>query len=278
MALKLSNSGHDERGKYNSGTAGDQTGTEWEIRSWYNRPWACVLRHPTTEVRTKIAELAWKAAKNDKIGYDQYQRTTYWTQLEKAKYNPSAITVACEADCSAGVCANVKAVGYLLGIDKLKKISITSTHYMREVFKNAGFTVLTASKYLNGTTNLKEGDILLYDSVHTCTVVDDASNYAKASTTAVTTEKSVETIAKEVIDGKWGIGDDRKKKLTAAGYNYSTVQEKVNELLSGKKSVETIAKEVIDGKWGNGDTRKKKIVAAGYDYSAVQKKVNELLK
>lgn len=45
------------------------------------------------------------------------------------------------------------------------------------------------------------------------------------------TKKSITTIAKEVIDGKWGNGDDRKKKLKAAGYDYSAVQKKVNELL-----------------------------------------------
>lgn len=46
-----------------------------------------------------------------------------------------------------------------------------------------------------------------------------------------TTKKSVETIAKEVINGKWGNGEERKKKLKAAGYDYSAVQKKVNELL-----------------------------------------------
>lgn len=45
------------------------------------------------------------------------------------------------------------------------------------------------------------------------------------------TKKSIDTIAREVIAGKWGNGEARKKKLTAAGYNYSTVQKRVNELL-----------------------------------------------
>lgn len=45
--------------------------------------------------------------------------------------------------------------------------------------------------------------------------------------------KSVEEIAKEVIAGKWGNGEDRKNKLTASGYNYDEVQAKVNEMLSG---------------------------------------------
>ena len=95
-----------------------------------------------------------------------------------------------------------------------------------------------------------------------------------------TGKKSVEAVAKEVIAGKWGNGEDRKKRLQAAGYDYPAVQAKVNELVksSNKKSVETVAKEVIAGKWGNGEDRKKRLQAAGYDYGAVQKKVNELMR
>ncbi len=43
--------------------------------------------------------------------------------------------------------------------------------------------------------------------------------------------KSISTIAKEVIFGKWGNNPERKKRLEAAGYNYAEVQKKVNELL-----------------------------------------------
>lgn len=48
---------------------------------------------------------------------------------------------------------------------------------------------------------------------------------------ALGTKKSVDAIAREVIRGDWGNGDERKQKLTAAGYDYSAVQKKVNELL-----------------------------------------------
>ena len=44
-------------------------------------------------------------------------------------------------------------------------------------------------------------------------------------------EKSTEEIAREVIAGKWGNGAERKERLTKAGYDYSAVQNKVNELL-----------------------------------------------
>lgn len=44
-------------------------------------------------------------------------------------------------------------------------------------------------------------------------------------------KKTVTELAKEVIAGKWGNGQDRKNRLTAAGYDYTAVQNKVNELL-----------------------------------------------
>lgn len=96
-------------------------------------------------------------------------------------------------------------------------------------------------------------------------------------------KKTTTEIAKEVIAGKWGTGNTRKKRLIKAGYDYNKVQKKVNQLLaakkkSKKKSNTTIAKEVIAGKWGNGDTRKKKLKAAGYDPAAIQKIVNKLMK
>ena len=93
-------------------------------------------------------------------------------------------------------------------------------------------------------------------------------------------KKSVDEIAKEVIAGKWGNGAARKNKLVAAGYDYSAVQKRVNELASAptKKSNDEIAREVIAGKWGSGSERKKRLTAAGYSYSAVQAIVNKLMK
>lgn len=47
--------------------------------------------------------------------------------------------------------------------------------------------------------------------------------------------KSIDEIAQEVIDNRWGNGLERKEKLAAAGYNYTEIQNKVNEILSLKK-------------------------------------------
>ena len=44
-------------------------------------------------------------------------------------------------------------------------------------------------------------------------------------------KKSVTEIAKEVIAGKWGAGNDRKAALEKAGYDYNAVQTEVNRLM-----------------------------------------------
>lgn len=52
---------------------------------------------------------------------------------------------------------------------------------------------------------------------------------------AETPKKTVEELAREVLDGKWGNGEDRKNKLTNAGYDYDAVQDKVNDILAAEK-------------------------------------------
>lgn len=95
-------------------------------------------------------------------------------------------------------------------------------------------------------------------------------------------KKSIDEVAREVICGQYGNGEDRKRNLANEGYNYDEVQKRVNEILKGvrdsKKSIDELAREVINGKWGNGEDRKNRLTNAGYDYNAVQRRVNELLK
>lgn len=182
----ISNSGSNENGKIYGGKPGDQTGREWQIRTWYNRPWNCVLRYPDAFVADQIASWAERAAKNNKIGYNQLNRNSFWRQLEKAGYDPGKITVACDADCSAGVCGVVKAIGYKLNLSKLQAISPSLvTSQMRAAFKKAGFSVLTASKYLTSDKYLLRGDILLNDSHHVAINLTDGS--ATKTTTAPAT-------------------------------------------------------------------------------------------
>lgn len=96
-----------------------------------------------------------------------------------------------------------------------------------------------------------------------------------------TGQKTVNQLAREVIMGLWGNGQDRKNRLTAAGYDYGLVQSTVDSMLikdQKKKTTDEIAFEVIRGLWGNGQERKDRLKAEGYDYATIQNRVNEILK
>ena len=116
-----------------------------------------------------------------------------------------------------------------------------------------------------------------------------AASWHKLATKAVKivtikpVKKSVNTLAKEVLAGKWGNGTDRKNRLTKAGYDYNKVQAAVNKLvkasqMSEDKIINAVAHEVIIGKWGNGQERINRLKAAGYNPTIIQNKVNEILK
>ena len=96
------------------------------------------------------------------------------------------------------------------------------------------------------------------------------------------TSNSNEEVAREVIQGIWGNGEERLERLTDAGYDANYIQEIVNRMLNGDETpnlsdIDTIAREVIMGEWGNGDERKERLENAGYDYQEIQSRVNELL-
>ena len=180
----ISNCGHDENRKYTGGKPGDQKGDEWAIIPWYSRPWTCVLRHRDPAVRKAIAKKARAAANNNKIGYCQGHRLTYWEHLKASNYDPSQITVACEADCSSGVAANIRAVGINLENEELKKIPVScTTRNLRPQCDDHGFDVLTDKKYLDSPDYLLEGDILLCEGHHV------ATNLTTGSKAGGTTEK-----------------------------------------------------------------------------------------
>lgn len=80
-------------------------------------------------------------------------------------------------------------------------------------------------------------------------------------------------MARQVIAGQWGNGDERRRRLTEAGHDYDAVQARVNELLAEDK-IEGLARAVIRGEFGNGLDRMR---ALGELYDAVQTRVNKIL-
>ena len=85
-------------------------------------------------------------------------------------------------------------------------------------------------------------------------------------------EKTTEELAREVIEGKYGNGEDRKQAL---GDRYAEVQARVNEILAPapKPSVDILdlVRKTIRGDFGNGEDRRN---ALGSNYDEVQRQVN----
>lgn len=77
-------------------------------------------------------------------------------------------------------------------------------------------------------------------------------------------------LIRQVLDGKWGYGSDRIRRLDAAGYDGQFVQDKIDEYYD-------VAYDVIVGKWGNGWNRREALQGVGYDYELVQRIVNAIL-
>lgn len=193
----IANSGHDEHNRYHGGQAGDQTGHEAELKTWHNRPWTVVLRYPDPAVGLQIAKLEIAMCLNPKVGYDQYQRNTYWKELVAADYDPSAIATPCEQDCTGGTTANVKAAGHILGIQALEDIPVdTYSGNMKARFVKAGFRALTDSKYLTGPKYLLPGDVLLYEGHHAAVNITRGSKAPATGTTAPITDTTAPTTAK----------------------------------------------------------------------------------
>lgn len=67
------------------------------------------------------------------------------------------------------------------------------------------------------------------------------------ATVPVPAKKSNEEIAKEVLAGKWGIGVERKNRLTEAGYDYAAIQAIVNDMLNDDDDVKyhTVQKDEV---------------------------------
>ena len=247
----ISNCGHDENGRYSGGKAGDQTGTEWQIIPWYNRPWNVVLRFENQQVAQMIADIARAAAKNNLIGYDQNQRTTYWLHLKASNYDPAQITIACEADCSSGVAANVKAVGYRLGIQTLKNVSVDAyTGNLRAVLKRAGAIELTASKYLTSDKYLRPGDVLLYEGHHTATNLDMGSNASWGTSDNPSTPSQKNYLSK---GDKGTEVKEMQEKLIVCGYSCGSYGADGDFGSGTDSAVRSFQKDyglTVDGKFG----------------------------
>lgn len=246
--VRMSNCGHDENGHYHGGKAGDQTGTEWYLRAWYSYPWNYIIRWKNRTLGNLFADLSVEAANNNLIGYDQYQRDTFWTHLKASNYRPSKITIACETDCSAGTIALIKAVGYLKRIPELQKCNATYTGDMMNYFRSANgqkyFTILTG-KYLTNSSYAMRGDINLNTAHHVNVTVDNGVNCGLTSSTSTSTTPT-NTKNYLTVGDKGDAVKTLQTKLNKVGYKLTVDGIYGDNTLKAVKSFQTKYKKELE--------------------------------
>lgn len=228
MAIIIGSARIDERGKISGGASGDQKqiGTqdfrgEVSMQNFYNhsKGWF-VLRPKSIELAEKIATNMILACNNKNLGYDQTGRLGVIG-------NGINSAVPTECDCSSLVRACIKEASG-------KDPGNFNTANEAEVLEKTGLFELRKT-YVTGLT-LYPGDVLVTKTKgHTAIVVSGATrNKVNITQSANPVSKPLKDVAMEVITGKWGVGQDRKDRLTHAGYIYADVQAEVNRLLGVK--------------------------------------------
>ena len=162
-------------------------------------------------------------------------------------------------------------------------------NYPEFVPNKGDVAVWTSGRYGHVAICLGDGDVNYFTSIDQNwspqTLTIEKHNYTymgpiyflrpknQKNITNVKQSVNISELAKKVIAGEFGNGEERKKRL---GENYNAVQAKVNEILSNKTvDINALADAVIRGEYGNGEERKKKL---GVNYEAVQAEVNRRLR
>ena len=122
-------------------------------------------------------------------------------------------------------------------LDKLAKAEaeVIAAHFGLKKTTRTVYTV-TTSRSFDSKAEAEKAVSALRGDGYTVKVAErtvDTPAAEKPATAPVEPVKTIDQVAQEVLQGKWGNGADRKNRLTAAGYDYSAVQKRVNELSRG---------------------------------------------
>lgn len=179
MSIKIGHASADENYKASGGKAGDQTGGEVCIRTWYSSPWDCVLRPKSPEVAEKSAKAIEAACANPHIGYDQSQRNTLYHYALPLGFDLGKIRDDCECDCSSliHVCAIAAGVPITYGLNGHTTWTIAAA-----LLATGAYEKLTEAKYLSSDAYLKRGDILLNTNAHVAMALENGAKSGENAT------------------------------------------------------------------------------------------------
>lgn len=273
MATKyIAHSSIDENGKARGGVAGDQTGREICIRTWYAN-WGYVLRVMNEVVRKQFANNMIDCANNNNVGYDQNNRNSLLTEALKVKFDFSKIKTPCESDCSSVVTICLLGAIYtVLGEAEYKKAYETlvvkgncaTTRTLRSRMLKLTMVSVTAyntSDYTSSTSKAVYGDIYLKEGSHVVCYIDDGKKVNTATTN--TTPKrdylmngdigaDVKKMQENLIYagyscGEWGadgeFGGDTEKALKQFQSDYKLKADGKYGTISKAKLEEVVAKK-----------------------------------
>lgn len=237
MTVYIGQASCDERGRYVGGQDGNQSGTELNIRTYYNKPWnRGLIRFKDGARAQKCATAMIQAVGNMRIGYDQNERNTLLPLARAAGWDLSKVAANCETDCSAlcGVC------GIAAGAPEsaiYQGGNLCYTGNIIERFRATGMVDIYDANYAANSANLQNGDILV-SSTHAVVVTTGGKAPSGASASkpssgagSITSSMSIEDIARAIWTGRiTATGAERKVLL---GDKYDAVQAKIKELYYG---------------------------------------------
>jgi GH25 family lysozyme M1 (1,4-beta-N-acetylmuramidase) len=221
-----------------------------------------------------VLVLDWEAKNNNLFGVKDLEWCLQWCSYVQKKTGIKPLIYVQKSAMDA-----VKKAGYGLWVAQYPDYEWTG--YQEHPWNEGAYNCLIRQYTSVGKLSGYSGSLDLNKAYISAASWNKLAGKAK-KTSASTTKKSINTLAKEVLAGNWGNGADRKSRLTKAGYDYSKVQVAVNKLVKAAqmtqdKIINAVAHEVIAGKWGNGQERVDRLKAAGYDPDKIQKRVNELM-
>ena len=138
----------------------------------------------------------------------------------------------------AGVYANLNLYNNYLNKDEIKaRYTTWIAHYGVDENKyNGQYDILqyTSTGHIAGINGNVDMNIMYVD------LISAIKGSTPQPTPQPIPQKSIDELANEVIAGQWGNGEERKNRLTEAGYDYNAVQNRVNEILAPKQIVYTV--------------------------------------
>ncbi len=222
-----------------------------------------------------ILVLDWEAKNNHLFGVKDLEWCLQWCSYVQKKTGIKPLIYIQKSAMEA-----VKKAGYNLWVAQYPDYE--QTGYQAHPWNEGAYNCIIRQYTSVGRLSGYAGNLDLNKAYISAASWNKLAGKTKKTSASTTVKKSVNTLAKEVLVGKWGNGADRKSRLTKAGYDYSKVQAAVNKLVKASqmtqdKIINAVAHEVIAGKWGNGQERVDRLKAAGYDPDKIQKRVNELM-